>query len=26
LMPDGTPVVVELDEDNTIIDIHRLAK
>jgi hypothetical protein len=26
LMPDGTPVVVELDEDNTIIDIHRLPK
>ena len=26
LMPDGTPVIVELDEDNTIIDIHRSAK
>ena len=26
LMRDGTPVVVELDEDNTIIDIHRQVK
>ena len=26
VMHAGTPVVVELDEDNTIIDIHRLVK